>query len=669
MAETPLAGIDFAKLEPESALKEIRDVNFKLSNVELLDEHDKSLDWKILDAVVEAKLELTTTGASTLTVVVEDPDREFLNDPIMVGLTYALENVAPSSARTFSSKGKITAAKKNTKYGEEADWEWGIHEVPIDLKLDGIYFRCIGFKVKELQLELLFEDRAATLLREHVGLITRERGQMTRAQFIEMLAKQVIAYGGVPVFIPESAIIQPESEDSSEETTTKSGSLKTLGISDGLTSKGVAITASQAKVLNEALRQAATDKAPFKAAVALVEALIVENDCSNPDPGTAEDMGCLSVIAETNRGINAVVKFNPYDIKEAAHYFLVHGWSANGTLGAIHYARNEPHFSAGEIAQQVQGSAHPNAYGERKAEAEAIVRSFNGAAGKTESGAALTYQFLRGPNESSWDAIQRLAGEVQWYAFIRDNRLWYVSGDYLYSQAAEYTLEEGTDGIEWIEPDVDFGARDGIAECTVKGRADLWAFLQGMLVKLAGVGPANGKWMVDVIEIDLCDDGDAVELTLQKPLPARAEPAGTTEKEAETSLSGKEEGSTASGAERPKAAWNPNDKPIAKWIVPILKWAVAHGWKGEVVSGYRTDSEQIAAATKYAAELGVPVLHEYPDGPLASNHCGTTYPKGAVDVTEAAELNSILHSYPNSPTLIWAENTIEDGVHFSSNGH
>lgn len=122
------------------------------------------------------------------------------------------------------------------------------------------------------------------------------------------------------------------------------------------------------------------------------------------------------------------------------------------------------------------------------------------------------------------------------------------------------------------------------------------------------------------------------------------------------------------GVSRPVARWNPSGKPIANWIVRELEWAAAHGWQGVVVSGYRTNPEQLAAATNYCRELGVSLSQEYPDGVYASNHCGYVLPKGAVDVTDASVLNSVISGRPGRK-LVWAQFTIEDGVHFSSNGH
>lgn len=54
--------------------------------------------------------------------------------------------------------------------------------------------------------------------------------------------------------------------------------------------------------------------------------------------------------------------------------------------------------------------------------------------------------------------------------------------------------------------------------------------------------------------------------------------------------------------------------PVDKWIIPELKYAVAHGWGGRITSGYRTPA--------HSAELGYPGDEHTKKGP---------YPYGAVD--------------------------------------
>lgn len=94
--------------------------------------------------------------------------------------------------------------------------------------------------------------------------------------------------------------------------------------------------------------------------------------------------------------------------------------------------------------------------------------------------------------------------------------------------------------------------------------------------------------------------------------------------------------------------------PVALWIIPILKWAQAHGWHGTVNSGYRSAAEQAricATGVKPCAEPG------------KSNHQGVVFPSGAVDVSDAAQLSTILKSGPYGNILVWAG--AKDPVHFS----
>jgi hypothetical protein len=95
-------------------------------------------------------------------------------------------------------------------------------------------------------------------------------------------------------------------------------------------------------------------------------------------------------------------------------------------------------------------------------------------------------------------------------------------------------------------------------------------------------------------------------------------------------------------------------KPVANWIVPYLKWAKGHGWTGTVTSGYRTLADQTRiynSGVRPAAKPGT------------SNHEGDAFPRGAVDVSNASQLASVLAGYPGGSKLKWAG--AKDPVHFS----
>lgn len=125
------------------------------------------------------------------------------------------------------------------------------------------------------------------------------------------------------------------------------------------------------------------------------------------------------------------------------------------------------------------------------------------------------------------------------------------------------------------------------------------------------------------------------------------------------------------GVTVPHAAWNPAKRPIARWIVPYLSWAASASrggaagparrgagggrWAGIVTSGFRSLAEQKriwASGVRPAARPGT------------SNHEGSSFPRGAVDVTQAAQLSAVLRGKPGAHNLVWAG--AKDPVHFSN---
>jgi hypothetical protein len=518
-------------------------VAFDMSRAELVDEKNHKLDWDVFSALKEAPLTLTMTGASEVRLVLEDPLFELLNDPIFAQWMFKEEDVSLSSGRTYAGR-RITDSKKAQRYGEESELEWILPERPIDLNLDGVWFRLAGFETKRTTLTLIFEDRVAAQLREKLGFTTVNRGDMTRAQFIHKQIREAERkHGHIEFFCPEENIVQPVAESSHAESAgdLKSSAQRSLGEHDGITVKGQPANGSQLQLLNEALEEAVEIKAPFKAQVALVAALIDENTVSESNPGTPFDRGPLSLIDSTV----AATHINPYSVKAVSLYFLTQGFSGHG--GAKELALTQSHLTPGEIAHLVQGNANPEAYKPWVAEAERAVRAY-GQTGSEAEGEQKTpgpYAFTRGPNETVWDSLQRLASEVSWYVFIRDNAIWYVSGNFLLKQTPHMHVERGLHGIDWVDPHIDIGARDNIAEIAVEGRAAFWTAVSGAAVSVGRVGPANGRWCVNTINLNVLDRSDKVTIKLQKPLPARPEPASGTAPVGVNEL----EGSAARGAE------------------------------------------------------------------------------------------------------------------------
>lgn len=107
-------------------------------------------------------------------------------------------------------------------------------------------------------------------------------------------------------------------------------------------------------------------------------------------------------------------------------------------------------------------------------------------------------------------------------------------------------------------------------------------------------------------------------------------------------------------------------KPVANWIVPVVKWARSHGWTGKVQSGHRTVAEQRLACIRVCGNpMGCPNRCAKPG---QSNHQTTRYPGGAIDVDDPAGFLAAIQDYPGGPPL---KNSLgaDDPGHMSVNGN
>jgi hypothetical protein len=250
---------------------------------------------ELADAVSEIELQTQTKGSSFIKVHLDDPEWKIICSGL---IDRDKEEMLPSH---------------EVEFPQHSSWRWTL---------------CAAEPSNELSqpnLVLTFEDAIVRKLKEQFGEKRAKPGRNTRAEFIKSLCVEA----GVKYRIPSvegaqeqlnkkltiQAEIQRELEgkkaiekkgtvvtltaegsSSAEAAATKEAG---LGAGSGVTVKHVSPTAAQLKVLNEALSAANEINAPFKAQVALVTALIQENDCSNPDPGNSGDRGCLSLIDST----------------------------------------------------------------------------------------------------------------------------------------------------------------------------------------------------------------------------------------------------------------------------------------------------------------------------------------------------------------------------------
>lgn len=483
--------------------------------------------FKLGDRVTDLRLNLDTTQASTVEIDLEDADFTLLDDPLFANWAFDVQDVSLSSAKKFKPT-RLTNSTSTAYLGDSADLEWVLGQKPIDFEIGAVAFRLCGIQTQQTTVTLPFEDRTASFLRDQKGHKSWDRSQHTRAEFVAMLCREA----GVDYWIPELKVAQPVETATSSSSTTQdpvNPNGKGLARTASLTIFNLPMTDAQKNVANILLGECHRLNAPLVCWQAILYAGIGETKLGATASTYANNSaGATGVL----QGTNAHWDINPHDTAGQADSFLQGGF---GFASSLALAKSGITDMAEIAVKTEEPSIWPsNAYAQEagwndqqvRNEVDKIIAAYGGPA-LSDTGVSTTgsYAFTRGTNETSWDCIQRLASEVAWYAFVRQNRLWFVSGNYLFSQVPQMVIQAGKNGVDYIDLDLDLGARDQIAECTVTARAHLWSALPGMVVEVLKRGPATGKWFVSALTSHPLDISQGVQITLQKPVPKRAEPA------------------------------------------------------------------------------------------------------------------------------------------------
>lgn len=464
----------------------------------------------VASRVTDGTLERTLDGASTLTLMLEDSDRELLRS--------------------------------------------GMFDRQIDLQLDGQWWRLVQVNKAGDQLTLTFEDRIVAYLRQIKTPRKALRSKMTRAEFALSIVREVKAGGGIPFVCPDLHVKQKvaiATANDKLDDTTRTGEAG-QGISPGakLTVKGAPATSEQRGNMQRVIDVAASVNAGTRATMAVIQAVIVESTVRNLNYGDLDSEGILQVRLSTGRNMTPPV--NSRDIEQCVHAFLTRGFWGKGS--AIQLAAKNPSWSTGQVAQNTQGSGVPGAYDQWKTEAEKWLAAYGGAVGSglgtfsTTETTKLPYQFQRGgtdgTEENSWACLQRLAQEVGWRCFISDGAVWFIAETTLIKSKPRATLSEDTLGVDVIDFDIDNGKVT--SEATVSARAGRHALPPGSVVELEDCGPGDGRWLVHTTGRGIFDAATTVTLKREtKPLP---EPAAETTSTTTTGSIGGSSFSAAGGA-------------------------------------------------------------------------------------------------------------------------
>lgn len=438
------------------------------------------------DAVLNISVTRTTDGASTLDITLLDPDRKILNSDVIKG------------------KGDCNLF---------ATCEFG-----------GIHWRLVRVAVRgPRRLFLQFEERAVWELRQFNDPLHVSRANSTRAQFVKRLCIEA----KVPYVISDLDKVQPITKTADKLTAAEKNRRRHPGIPGHASIRvaGGAANSEQLHNMELALDVARSHKAGDLATLALVEACIVEPGTSVStgfftNPSKAVDhtsTGILQLLSTTAHGLG----ISATDVGAVCAAFLTKGFYGQG--GAISLAKKHADWSAGQIAQAVQGSQYPARYDIYRDDAQKIIDAYSGGdlgtftGNESDPGSyAKTYYFRRGQDgkrEDSWTAIRRLAKEVNWYAFCEDGTIYFLSPEYMRRSKPRMLVAVNAPGIE-SAPTFEYDTSPKVENTiSVQARVGGWDAPPGSVVEVDGHGPLDGRdWIAasitrDSLASNLCSVG------------------------------------------------------------------------------------------------------------------------------------------------------------------
>lgn len=427
----------------------------------------------------------------------------------------------------------------------------------LDLEFDGVFYRLAKVTPAGNMATLVFRHRFVVYAERTTGPLVASRSTTTRAEFIRREVDEVNARPGLrrdagkrvgfwtfrpgrqmPTAVDRDALSERAEDRDVDSVRDAAKSAR------GLKLRGNDTDAAQRRNMAIVVGVIQQRKASPKAALALVEACIVEApDFNNPNGGDASSVGILQLLSSHLNGSTST-DGGRRDVAKVADLFLTTGFTGRG--GAISIAASNPGMSAGNVAQAVQGSAYPDRYDGVANDAKRVLAAFGSydlGAGDLSTGEGGSYvkpyKFRRARGEDAWASTGKLAEEVGRRRFITipaygSDVLVYSSDADLLKLKPQVTIDMDAAYIVGDPAyDIDDGKDVRSLSLTVRGREFDQDFAWGIPAKVVNGGAASGTWLVwSVMERDGSPD---VELELRMPEKSKKEPAAEVVQRADSS--------------------------------------------------------------------------------------------------------------------------------------
>jgi cell wall-associated NlpC family hydrolase len=559
-------------------------------------EIQNELSIDLTNTISSAIIQRTIEGASTLTIVVED-----------------------DLDRTIQNSGRL-----------------GRH---VDVELDGLYFTLVGVKKQARQLTLVFEDREVNVLRYYNSFIQADRTNVTRAQFVLRMIREVKE---VPLswVIPELHVTQAISDIQPNQVIYAAGTPQITPATDpvtkqkmkkerakgipspqdthGLTVRGAPMDTEQWQNAVTIINTGVAMKCNTKVIVSSIMTAIDESNIRNLTGGDRDSVGVFQQRPSMGWPASRNVA------TDTAAYLRA----------AVSVDQGNPQLSLNDLCQSVQHSGTPYAYGAFQVEADNIVKAYgldvksglvdpkygvnNMADTSTVNPDYSTgpFFFTRGTlttdqagetlltKEDSWTCIKRLASEVNWRAFCVSGVIYFIDDKDLFASKPFMVISEDSDGIDWIDYDYDEGKRK--ATVTVTAHLSRWSAPPGCTVQCVDSGIVNGKWLVQDISRSLYDRIGTI--TMIKPQPVLPEPTTSPTSQAMDQATGASNGTNKKA--QPGGARAGYEGPLSTKQNKIVSFArqqlgVTYVYGAES-PGKAFDCSGLAQAAYSAANIQIP---------------------------------------------------------------
>lgn len=470
--------------------------------------------------------------------------------------------------------------------------------VKIIVELDGLWFHLAKYRKEGDDLLLEFEDYDVGQLRELKGpRLVGTRGNITRAQAVEILIKSVKGRK-IKHHINELKKAQPIDRANKREKEEIRDRKRSKGFSRGVILDGKGpLNKTELDNAARALAVADSLNSPDLATLAMIEACIVEApDFQNPTGGEGTSAGILQLTDIHNLSIE-----KRREIEYVIHRFLA-GPSFTGAesgAGAIELARRRPDWSAGQIAQTIQGSGYGERYDQYRTQAQRILKEWGTTGGGLSRGQIFKpYKFWVKRDETYWDAILRWAKEVEWRAFFSGGEFYYISEEDLYASRSRYTLIEGEDGISLIDGEQDY--RKKYNKLSVQARLHRWQVPPGTICTVAEMGSMDGRYLVETISRSLYSPEATIDA--KTPTPELPEPRPEV----------RQQGGGAVSPDNPEVNIDGGAAEIVNQAISI---AISNGGSGVYVGNTKRDPVKLSGGSyedhaefnrmRAAADIGV----------------------------------------------------------------